>query len=83
MALKVPDYSGRSGERVTNFLGATYVHGYDGEIWYVIADVAVTPKDIDMMLNTQPKDGKVVVNSKNIDKWRESVGISDKPQQSA
>lgn len=83
MALNVPNYSGRSGERVTSFLGATYVHGYDGEIWYVIADAPVTPKDIDTMLNTQPKDGKVVINSKTLGKWRESVGIGDNTQQSA
>lgn len=83
MALTVPNYSGHSGERVTNFLGATYVHGYDGEIWYVIASGDVTPRDIETMLNTQPKDGKVVINSNTIDKWRESVGMGDTPQQSA
>jgi hypothetical protein len=82
MALKVPDYTGHSGERVTSFLGATYVHGYDGEIWYTIVTESVMPTDIDVMLSTRPRNGKVVINDKNIEQWRESVGIGDKPKES-
>lgn len=52
--MKTPDWDGSIGERVFMNMGVLYVHGVDGEVWYMADPKVINTSDISYMLDNRP-----------------------------
>lgn len=61
-----PQWDGSTGERVFYEMGVIYVHGADGEVWYLADPNIVNSSDITYMLENRPSKPPFRVTSSTI-----------------
>jgi len=69
--MKTPQWDGSYGERVFINLGVIYVHGKDGEVWYMADPKVVNSSDISYMLENRPEKTPSKITKETIDRLRE------------
>jgi hypothetical protein len=64
--MKTAQWNGSHGERVFMYMGVLYVHGNDGEVWYMADPSVVNSSDISYMLGNRPEQAPMKITSETI-----------------